>query len=135
MCLVHSGTIPSKYDIIQLPACPKLIPDLGCWLFLCWIHRRSSCARIFYLSDKIYASKVCNCNLKKKNLFPITLNSHRHIRFALFFHSLAMIACVRKGNLTEECRSGYLAQIQDNQAYIRKWVLSSPYFQCYSVTF
>lgn len=51
--------------------------------------------------------------------------NHRHIRFALFFHSLAMIACIRKGNLTEECRDNYLAQIRENQAYIRNPVNAS----------
>ncbi|KII94402.1 hypothetical protein PLICRDRAFT_695401 [Plicaturopsis crispa FD-325 SS-3] len=52
--------------------------------------------------------------------------NHRHIRYALFFHSLAMIACIRKDNLTQDLRSDYLKQIDLNQAFIRKWLSPSP---------
>lgn len=48
--------------------------------------------------------------------------SHRHVRYALFFHSLAMIACLRKGNITDDVRSTYMKQIDTNQGYIRKQV-------------
>ncbi|TFK40893.1 dual-domain HisK/Mak2 protein kinase [Crucibulum laeve] len=52
--------------------------------------------------------------------------NHRHVRYALFFHSLAMIACIRKGNTTIDRRSAYLAQIRANQTYLRKWLSPSP---------
>lgn len=52
--------------------------------------------------------------------------NHRHVRYALFFHSLAMIACIRKGGLPDTQSSAYLAQVNVNQAYIRKWLSSSP---------
>lgn len=48
--------------------------------------------------------------------------SHRHIRYALFFHNLAMIACIRKGLVAGEERNKYLNQINLNQRYIRKYV-------------
>jgi hypothetical protein len=65
--------------------------------------------------------------------FLIIWDSHRHVRFALFFHSLAMIACIRKGVLTDECRDSYLVQIKENQAFIKKWVLPQHYFRFYLV--
>ncbi|KAF9015434.1 dual-domain HisK/Mak2 protein kinase [Cyathus striatus] len=52
--------------------------------------------------------------------------NHRHVRYALFFHSLAMIACLRKGPMSEDRKSTYLAQIRANQGYIRKWSSPSP---------
>ncbi|CAL1696704.1 unnamed protein product [Somion occarium] len=51
--------------------------------------------------------------------------SHRHIRYSLFFHSLAMIACLRKGHLMDAVRHRYLKQIEANQSYIRKWLSPS----------
>ncbi|TFK30704.1 dual-domain HisK/Mak2 protein kinase [Coprinopsis marcescibilis] len=52
--------------------------------------------------------------------------NHRHVRYALFFHNLAMIACIRKGDLPSETRAKYFAQIKQNQVYIRKWLSASP---------
>ncbi|KAI0063199.1 STKc type histidine kinase [Artomyces pyxidatus] len=52
--------------------------------------------------------------------------NHRHTRYSLFFHSLAMVACIRDGYATEGMRDRYLKQIQANQAYIRKWLSPSP---------
>ncbi|KAG6919550.1 hypothetical protein DXG01_004213 [Tephrocybe rancida] len=52
--------------------------------------------------------------------------NHRHIRYSLFFHSLAMIACIRKGRLAEDTRTRYLSQIRENQGYIRRWLAPSP---------
>ncbi|KAG5723159.1 Peroxide stress-activated histidine kinase mak2 [Termitomyces sp. T112] len=52
--------------------------------------------------------------------------NHRHIRYSLFFHSLAMIACIRRGSLSEGDRQRYSSQITENQAYIRKWLSPSP---------
>ncbi|RDB29051.1 Peroxide stress-activated histidine kinase mak2 [Hypsizygus marmoreus] len=52
--------------------------------------------------------------------------NHRHVRYALFFHSLAMIACLRRKKITPECRSSYLSQIKQNQAYVKKWLSPSP---------
>jgi hypothetical protein len=46
--------------------------------------------------------------------------SHRHVRYALFFHSLAMIASIRKGSISQDDQQRYLEQIDLNQAYIRK---------------
>ena len=55
-----------------------------------------------------------------KNL--IYRNSHRHTRFALFFHSLAMIACIREEYVSEGDRQRYLEQIAVNQFYICRYV-------------
>lgn len=48
--------------------------------------------------------------------------SHRHVRYALFFHCLAMVACVRQGDLVPEVRDKYLTQIGLNQDFIKKCV-------------
>lgn len=47
--------------------------------------------------------------------------SHRHIRFALFFHSLALIACIRK----ERGHNKDLEQVSLNQAFLRTWAGST----------
>ncbi|KIL70561.1 hypothetical protein M378DRAFT_194875 [Amanita muscaria Koide BX008] len=52
--------------------------------------------------------------------------NHRHVRYALFFHSLAMTACLREGKVPDGRRSTYLAQVIKNQAYIKKWLSPSP---------
>ncbi|PPQ67388.1 hypothetical protein CVT25_005967 [Psilocybe cyanescens] len=52
--------------------------------------------------------------------------NHRHIRYALFFHSLALISCIRNGLISGNQRATYLNQISLNQNYIRKWLSSSP---------
>ncbi|KAH9921391.1 histidine kinase [Fomitopsis serialis] len=50
----------------------------------------------------------------------------KHTRYSLFFHVLAMIQCIRAGDLDVETRSKYLKQIELNQSYIRKWLSPSP---------
>ncbi|KAJ2919335.1 hypothetical protein MD484_g1075, partial [Candolleomyces efflorescens] len=52
--------------------------------------------------------------------------NHRHVRYALFFHNLAMVACIRKGSLSGNLRAKYFSQIKLNQAFIRKWLSASP---------
>ncbi|KIP05676.1 hypothetical protein PHLGIDRAFT_128752 [Phlebiopsis gigantea 11061_1 CR5-6] len=52
--------------------------------------------------------------------------NHRHSRYALFFHSLAMISCIRKGEITPQQYARYSHQIDENQTYIRKWLSPSP---------
>ncbi|KAN0121467.1 histidine kinase [Russula decolorans] len=52
--------------------------------------------------------------------------NHRHTRFALFFHSLAMIACIREEYVGEGDRQRYLEQIAANQIYICRWLSASP---------
>ncbi|KAF9473185.1 hypothetical protein BDN70DRAFT_997771 [Pholiota conissans] len=59
---------------------------------------------------------------KTRNSHP----NHRHIRYALFFQNLAMIACIRNGFVAADERIAYLSQINLNQQYIRKWRSSSP---------
>lgn len=51
------------------------------------------------------------------------LTSHRHVRYALFFHNLAMIACLRKGNVIGQNHDAYFLQIRENQTFIKKRVL------------
>lgn len=48
--------------------------------------------------------------------------SHRHVRWALFFHSLALITCIRAGKVTGEEGDRYLKQVNDNQTFIKKYV-------------
>ncbi|KAI0325627.1 histidine kinase [Cubamyces sp. BRFM 1775] len=52
--------------------------------------------------------------------------NHRHTRYSLFFHSLALINCLRKGHLSQEDRARYFKQVELNQSYIRKWLSPSP---------
>ncbi|KAL0581381.1 Chk1 protein kinase [Marasmius crinis-equi] len=52
--------------------------------------------------------------------------NHRHVRYGLFFHSLAMIACIRQGAVGTVDRDSYLKQVRVNQEFIKKWVSSSP---------
>ncbi|KAJ7022028.1 hypothetical protein C8F04DRAFT_1139170 [Mycena alexandri] len=52
--------------------------------------------------------------------------NHRHVRYALFFHSLAMIGCLRAGILSDETRRRYLDQVHLNQKYISRWRSPSP---------
>ncbi|KAK0233760.1 dual-domain HisK/Mak2 protein kinase [Armillaria fumosa] len=52
--------------------------------------------------------------------------NHRHVRYGLFFHSLAMISSMRKRSVTEETRIRYLKQIESNQRFIKKWLSPSP---------
>ncbi|KAH9850662.1 histidine kinase [Lenzites betulinus] len=52
--------------------------------------------------------------------------NHRHTRYSLFFHSLALIHCLRKGGLAPEERSRFFKQVEANQSYIRKWLSPSP---------
>lgn len=67
-------------------------------------------------------------------------NSHRHTRYALFFHSLALIACIREEIVTEDECKQYLQQVAVNQTYIRRYVtvigcIEGPQFLFYQVVF
>ncbi|CDO70926.1 hypothetical protein BN946_scf184829.g34 [Trametes cinnabarina] len=61
----------------------------------------------------VYETRDCNPN-------------HRHTRYSLFFHSLALIQCLRRGDLSQEERTRYFKQVEANQSYIRKWLSPSP---------
>ncbi|OSX67898.1 hypothetical protein POSPLADRAFT_1043081 [Postia placenta MAD-698-R-SB12] len=52
--------------------------------------------------------------------------NHRHTRYALFFHNLALIQCIREGIIDAQTRNQYLRQVELNQAYVRKWLSPSP---------
>ncbi|TDL28897.1 histidine kinase [Rickenella mellea] len=52
--------------------------------------------------------------------------NHRHKHFGLFYHSLAMIGCIRKGHMSDDRRTRYQKQIELNQTYNRKWLSPSP---------
>ncbi|KAI0078477.1 histidine kinase [Panus rudis PR-1116 ss-1] len=51
--------------------------------------------------------------------------NHRHVRYSLFFHCLAMIAAIRNGDVSEPDQARYFKQIDVNQTYIRKWLSPS----------
>nr|GAT57553.1 histidine kinase [Mycena chlorophos] len=61
------------------------------------------------------------------DLYPIREKhpNHRHVRYGLFFHSLALIACLRTG-LPESVHRQYLDQVHKNQSYISRWRSPSP---------
>ncbi|KAJ6569666.1 dual-domain HisK/Mak2 protein kinase [Mycena capillaripes] len=52
--------------------------------------------------------------------------NHRHVRYGLFFHSLALIACLRTGNPSDDIRRRYLDQVHLNQRYLSRWRSPSP---------
>ncbi|EJD55247.1 hypothetical protein AURDEDRAFT_140870 [Auricularia subglabra TFB-10046 SS5] len=52
--------------------------------------------------------------------------NHRHSRYALFWHSLALIQCARMSRTTDKQKQDILEQIELNQTFIRKWVSPSP---------
>ncbi|KAJ7630475.1 hypothetical protein FB45DRAFT_915621 [Roridomyces roridus] len=52
--------------------------------------------------------------------------NHRHVRYGLFFHSLALTAAIRTGQLSEDVRRRYLEQVKLNQRYISRWRSPSP---------
>ncbi|KAI5123720.1 hypothetical protein M0805_000314 [Coniferiporia weirii] len=51
--------------------------------------------------------------------------NHRHVRFALCYHSLAMINCIRGHALSEGQEKRYMKQINLNQAFIKRWLSHS----------
>ncbi|KAH8834919.1 dual-domain HisK/Mak2 protein kinase [Flagelloscypha sp. PMI_526] len=53
-------------------------------------------------------------------------SNHRHVRYALFFHSLALLATFRTVKLSKPIRKKYLEQVQLNQTFIKKWQHSAP---------
>ncbi|KZT22094.1 histidine kinase [Neolentinus lepideus HHB14362 ss-1] len=52
--------------------------------------------------------------------------NHRHVRYSLFFHSLALIACMRDASLSRESRDRYMKQVEANHSFLRKWLSPSP---------
>ncbi|KAI5897382.1 histidine kinase [Schizophyllum commune H4-8] len=52
--------------------------------------------------------------------------NHRHVRYALFFHTLAMISRLRDNNLSEAEVIVYKKQIQTNKSFILRWASPSP---------
>ncbi|TFK57700.1 histidine kinase [Heliocybe sulcata] len=52
--------------------------------------------------------------------------NHRHVRYSLFFHSLALIASMRDINLPRETRERYMKQVDANHSFLRKWLSPSP---------
>ncbi|KAJ7124823.1 hypothetical protein C8R43DRAFT_1090617 [Mycena crocata] len=52
--------------------------------------------------------------------------NHRHVRYGLFFHSLALISFIRTNNPAENIRRRYLEQVNLNQRYISRWRSPSP---------
>ncbi|KAH7104691.1 hypothetical protein BKA62DRAFT_693063 [Auriculariales sp. MPI-PUGE-AT-0066] len=54
------------------------------------------------------------------------LANHRTTRYALFWHSLALVQVARHIRTTERQKQVYLEQIDLNQAFIRSWQAPSP---------
>ncbi|VDC01932.1 unnamed protein product [Peniophora sp. CBMAI 1063] len=54
------------------------------------------------------------------------LPNHRSSRFALFFHCLALVECIREGAMSEGVKKRYLDQAHKNMSYLRKWLSPSP---------
>ena len=60
------------------------------------------------------------------SLMTQVVTSARHVRYGLFYHSLALVACIRK-NLSVETNH-YKQQIERNQIYLRKSVIAVLHF-------
>ncbi|KAJ6501559.1 dual-domain HisK/Mak2 protein kinase [Mycena vitilis] len=52
--------------------------------------------------------------------------NHRHVRYGLFFHSLALIGHLRTQHPTDDIRRRYLDQVHLNQKYLSRWRSPSP---------
>ncbi|KAJ7655307.1 dual-domain HisK/Mak2 protein kinase [Mycena polygramma] len=52
--------------------------------------------------------------------------NHRHVRYGLFFHSLALIGHLRTQHPTDDIRRRYLDQVYLNQKYLSRWRSPSP---------
>ncbi|EPQ61132.1 hypothetical protein GLOTRDRAFT_113578 [Gloeophyllum trabeum ATCC 11539] len=52
--------------------------------------------------------------------------NHRHVRYALFFHTLSLIACMRDTALPVNIRERYMKQVEKNHSFLRKWLSPSP---------
>jgi len=102
---------------------PKLIPLKVVALFnLGYIQEAAELGFSIYNTRDRHPKSV---SLLLHVQYPILYDSHRHTRYALFFHSLALVACIREEKITEdECRQ-YLEQVAANQTYIRRYVTSS----------
>ena len=83
-------------------------------------------------SSDLRSTKPGNCILGDNILWLLfflwahLLSSHRHVRFGLFFHSLALIQCLWSDSIPKDQRSRYLHQVQLNQEYLRRWISPSP---------
>jgi len=86
----------------------------------------------WYNSFKLVALGLCGFSTEAAELgFSVRESmhfhpNHRHTRYAMTFHSLAMLDCIRSGRLSEERQSLYLKQVDTNQAFVRKWLSPSP---------
>ncbi|KAF8213626.1 hypothetical protein K438DRAFT_1902622 [Mycena galopus ATCC 62051] len=60
-----------------------------------------------------------NCNINLSYTHWLIYSSHRHVRYGLFFHSLALIGCLRVGNPPKMF-------VHLNQKYISRWRSPSP---------
>lgn len=93
-----------------------------------YIQEAAKLGFTIYETRDLHPKYVTKYYTLKKKLDPV---SHRHVRFALFFHSLAMIACIRSELVTVVECSAYFAQINANQNYLRKYckqLLSRRYY-------
>ncbi|KAJ7456503.1 dual-domain HisK/Mak2 protein kinase [Mycena latifolia] len=72
-----------------------------------------------YISE---AAELGFDSFKTRDMHP----NHRHVRYGMFFHSLALIGCLRTGIISDDLRRRYMEQINLNQRYISRWCSPSP---------
>ncbi|KAF8912937.1 dual-domain HisK/Mak2 protein kinase [Gymnopilus junonius] len=110
---------PGGEHLIQATAILNCIRVLG------GFTRADSVDTVFD-TESFVESKYLERIYETSGNLSLSLNCHRHIRYALFFHSLSLIACVRSGLVDREQHPTYLGQVKANQTYIRKWLSASP---------
>ncbi|KAI9489290.1 hypothetical protein BDB00DRAFT_843739 [Zychaea mexicana] len=75
----------------------------------------------------VHFDRHCEAARLGFHLFETSLNhpEHRHIGIAIFYHSIAMIACIRDTNLDDATRENYRAQVERNQQTLDEWATQS----------
>jgi hypothetical protein len=96
--------------------------SLDLWALLSWIPLKSSGTWLQYLCYSYSAAEVSS--ILRAEAIILYSCSHRHVRFGLFFHSLAMIQTIRHGSIPQLQKNKYLQQIDINQEYIRSYASS-----------
>lgn len=59
---------------------------------------------------------------------------HRHIGIAIFYHTIALIACLRDEQLDDATRNTYLGQVDQNREMLQEWAThATTNYQMYKV--
>ena len=93
--------------------------------YFCLGYVAEAAERGFFVYETKNVHPKCVLSTTAECMVNLTQCSHRHTRYILFFHCLALIECVRKGRLAPDVREKYMDQVEKNAIYIKKYVLLS----------